>query len=203
MKLKSIFLPLLSVVMLAGLTGCARYRAKSLKSLTRSSHVKKNNISFSYQLFTVADCKKYFDRNVIRNGYQPIQITFVNNTDRYFNISKNSLSFDCVSTKEVAKSVHTNTVGRAVGFSVAGLFLWPFIIPAIVDGIGSAKSNKQLDADFAQKALSKTIITPHSKINGIVFVSTDMQFDEEFTLTVSDLSGNQFVLSTENAELAV
>ena len=90
--------------------------------------------------------------------------------------------------------------GLPIAYSSA---VWPFIIPAIVDGIGSAKSNKQLDADFAQKALSITIITPHCKIYGIVFVSTDMQFDEEFTLTVSDLSGNQFVLSTENAELAV
>ena len=203
MKTKSAFLPILSILTLAGLSGCAKYRVQSLKPLIKKAQLEKNSISFSYKLFNRAECIKYLDRNVIQKGYQPIQITFVNNTNRYFTISEQSLSFECVSAKEVAESVHTNTVGRAAGFGVAALIVWPFIIPAIVDGIGSAQANEQLDADFAAKALSKTVIAPYCKCNGLVFVSTDMQFDGEFTLTISDLNGKQFILSTEQPSLKI
>lgn len=202
MKLKSIALNMLSIVLLISLSGCARYRAKSLKSITKSS-TKAEAVSFSYRIFSPADCQKYLGRNVIRKGYQPIQITFVNNTDRYFNISKRGLSFDYASTKEVLRVLHFNTTGRAVGYGILGLFLWPFIIPAIVDGIGSAKANKQMDADFADKILTKQIVEPHTTVNGIVFVDADSEFDEDFTFTVSDINHNQYTLSTTNPEATV
>lgn len=202
MKFKSFALNMLNIAILVGLSGCARYRAKSLKSITKAS-AKAQTISFSYRIFTPADCQKYLGRNVIRKGYQPIQITFVNNTDRYFNISKRGLSFEYNSTEEVLGALHFNTTGRAVGYGILGLFLWPFIIPAIVDGIGAAKANKQMDADFANKILVKQIVEPHSTVNGIVFVDADSEFDEDFTFTVSDINHNQYVLSTTQPEATV
>ncbi len=203
MKTQSLLLPMLTVFALGGLSGCAKYRIRSLKPLIRKANSEKNSISFSYKVFNRAECLHYLNRNVIKNGYQPIQITFVNNTNRYFTLSEQSLSFECINVKEVAESVHTNTVGRAAGFGVAALIVWPLIIPAIVDGIGSAQANEQLDADFAAKALSKTVVAPYCKCNSIVFVPTDMQFDGEFTLTISDLNGKQFILSTEQPTLKV
>lgn len=203
MKLKNIFLYALSCAILMGFTGCAKYRARSLKTLTKSSRAEENSIAFSYKKFSVSDCKRYLGRNTIAKGYQPIQITFTNNTNRYLSISKKSLSLDCVSVKEVAKRVHTNTVGRAVGYSVAGLFVWPFFIPAIVDGIGSAKANEQLDADFAEKALYKQIVQPYTTINGIVFIACEDDFDENFTVTVSDQKNNHFILSPDKPKLRI
>jgi hypothetical protein len=102
----------------------------------------------------------------------------------------------------VATRVHTNTVGRAVGYSVAGLFIWPFIIPAIVDGIGSAEANEQLDADFAQKALRSQTVKPHATANGVIFVSCDDDCDD-FTLTVTDQSNQRFVLSPITPKLKI
>jgi hypothetical protein len=203
MKLKNISLNLLSAILLVGLTGCAKYHVKGLKTLSKNAHVKQQSISFSYRTFSASDCRKYLGRNMIRKGYQPIQITFINNTDRYFVISKRGLSFDCVRTKAVARSMHFNTTGRVVGYSILGLFIWPFIIPAIVDGIGAAKANKTMDADFTEKALSKQVVEPHTTVNGIVFVDADAGFDDEFTFTVSDINHNQYVLSTEKPEVAV
>lgn len=203
MNLKSIALQALSLLMLFGLTGCAKYRATSLKSLTVRSQTKKSSISFSHKVFSASDCRRYLGRNVIRKRYQPIQITFTNNTDQYFTLSKHSLSFDCVSTKEVAKSVRFNTVGRVVGYSILGIFLWPFIIPAIVDGIGSAKANKEIEADFTAKALSKMVVEPHSKVSGIVFIPADADLDENFTLTVSDLEHKPYTLSVESPEMII
>jgi len=203
MNLKSLSLRLLSIILLFGLSGCARYRVKGLKTLTKNAQVKQQSISFSYRIFTMADCRKYLGRNAILRGYQPVQITFVNNSDKYFVVSKRGLSFDCERTKTVAKQLHFNTNARIVGYSILGLFLWPFIIPAVVDGIGSSKANKQMDADFATKALVKQVVEPHTTINGIVFVDADAPFDEEFTFAVSDINHNQYVLSTTKSAVVV
>jgi hypothetical protein len=203
MKLKNISLNLLCVTLLLGLTGCAKYRVNGLRTLSKNAHVKQQSISFSYRTFSVSDCRKYLGRNTIRKGYQPIQITFVNNSDRYFVISKRGLSFECVRTKTVAKSMHFNTAGRVVGYTILGLFLWPFLIPAVVDGIGAAKANKTMDADFAEKTLSKQIVEPYTTVNGIVFVDADTEFEDEFTFTVSDINHNQYLLSTEKPEVAL
>lgn len=60
-----------------------------------------------------------------------------------------------------------------------------------------------MDADFADKVLSKEIVEPHTTVNGIVFVDADGEFDEEFTFTVSDINHNQYVLSTTQPEATV
>ncbi len=203
MELRNIALYALSCVILVGLSGCARYKVKPLKMLARASKTEESSISFDYELFSVSDCKKYLDRNPIKKGYQPIQIAFTNNTNRHFSISKKSFSIACIDAQEVAETVHTNTVGRAVGYGVAGFFVWPFIIPAIVDGIGSAKANEQLDDDFMRKELRSQTIKPHTTINGLIFVSCDDDIDETFTLTVTDQKGNSFVLSLDKPKLKI
>lgn len=198
-----IVLPILSILVLIGLSGCAKYQVQRLRPLGKNKQAAQQNISFSYRMFTITDCRKYLGKNAIKKGYQPIQITFVNNSDHYFMISKRSLSFPCISTKEVAKKLHFNTAARATGYGVLGLFLWPFIVPAIVDGIGSAKANKKMDADFSAKALSKQVVEPHTTVSGIVFVDANIDFDEKFTFTVSDIAHTQYVLSTLTPEVVI
>lgn len=203
MNLRNIVLYLLSCAILVGLSGCARYKAKPLKTLARASRTEASSISFDYELFSISDCKKYLDRNPIKNGYQPIQITFTNNTNCSFNISKKSLSVACIDAQEVAETVHTDTVARAVGYGVVGVFIWPFIIPAIVDGIGSAKANEQLDDDFMRKELRSQTVKPHTTINGLIFISCYDDIDENFTLTVTDQKSNSFVLSPDKPKLKI
>lgn len=179
-----------------GLAGCAHYKAKPLKMLTQRTQTAEQSISFTHRIFNAYDCKKYLDRNTLAQGYQPIQITLTNNTDRNLSISTKNFSLDCINPQSVATSVHTNTAARAVGYGVTGLFIWPFIIPAIVDGIGSHKANEQLDIDFAHKALRVETIKPHTTINGLIFISTD-EWNDDFALHVTDEATNEiFALST-------
>jgi hypothetical protein len=77
-----------------------------------------------------------------------------------------------VPPEEVAQKAHRSTLGRAAGYGVAALFLWPLAIPAVVDGVKSSKANTQMDIDFAAKRLQDTVIQPFTTINGIIFVPT-------------------------------
>lgn len=194
MKLYNASIYLLIAATLVGLSGCARYKAQPLKTLMRRPKADQS-LSFEYKAFTTRECVRYLGRNVLAQGYQPIQITFTNNTDRYIRISPKNFSFASITPQEVAQRVHTNTAGRAIGYGVAGLFIWPFLIPAVVDSIGSAEANEQLDADFSYKALRSQTIKPYSSANGIIFAASD-DFDESFTFTVIDQESNQRFMLT-------
>jgi hypothetical protein len=197
-SIKTIFS--LSCVMLLGLSGCAHYKAQSLNRFKKNIILKqeKQMVSFAYDLFNTNDCKRYLDRNVIAKGYQPIHIMITNYSNRYLELSLDHISLPLVKQQEVARFVHTSTAKRVIIYGVIGLFIWPFLIPAVVDGIGSEKANQRLDADFARKALRSQVIAPYGSVNGLVFVDTH-DFDENFTITLIDRDSREcFVLGAMN-----
>lgn len=188
------------------MVGCARYSSQPITHLTTlgSSNRQDQVVSFAYNKFSLDDCKRYLDRNVLSKGYQPVLLTLSNDTNRYLTFSKSNLSLPSVSALEVAQKVHTSTIARVAAYGIPGvLFLWPLVIPAVVDGIGSSKANEKLDMDFLRKELSDQVLAPYSKASGIVFVPRE-KFNNDFKLKFVDLEHNdQFVLSTSNPMLKV
>jgi len=206
MRIKLFLVPNLCIVFLIGLSGCAHYRAKQLNKLSNNSIAYEKDeqfISLDYRIFKKRDCRKYLDRNVLSKGYQPIQITFTNNSSRQLELSMERFSLPLVPIEEVADTVHTNTTRRAVGYCLAGLVFWPFAISAVVDGVGSSNANKKLDRDFDNKQLHNKIVEPFSSVNGLIFVQKE-DFDEDFSLTIIDKKNNdKFVLSTATRRLNI
>ena len=160
-------------------------------------------VALGHHALTENECKCYLGRNVIKKGIQPVLITISNNTNKHFILSKENLSLACERIDAVAKKVHTSTVGRAVGYGIAGIFIWPFIIPAIVDGIRSSEANHELDSDYTYKALSDQIIAPDSTVSGLVFVPM-IEYTENFSWTLIDQdSGDRFVLKSNRNEITI
>ncbi len=198
--MKNKIVVLISIITLIGLSGCARYKAQPLPRLTQTlSQNSRQGVSFAHHIFTKEDCKRYLDRDVLKEGYQPIHITLTNNTNRPLMFSLGNISLPTVPADEVAQKVYTDTTARAVSYGVAGIFIWPFLIPAVVDGVGSAKANEQLEGDFFRKTLCDQMVQPSSTINGLIFVPVK-QFDPCFSLTMkSPESMNRYVLSTQQS----
>ena len=131
------------------------------------------------------DCKRYFDRDIIDKGFQPVQMTIINNSDKYLLFSTQGVSLPVCSPQEVADKCHTSTVGRATGYGVAGLIVWPLLIPAVVDGVSSSQANTKLDSDFGQKGMEQTVINPYSTHNGIIFFTKD-DYQDSFNVRLVD-----------------
>lgn len=175
-------------------TGCASYKASSLSSLyhdefqapTESS----SQVVVKSKVFSREDCKRYLDRDVISEGYQPVQVSILNNTDRRYYFSTDKISVPVAKPQEVAETVHTSTVVRAVGYGVGALFVWPLLIPAIVDGIGSAEANTALDSDFAMKSAKDQTIQPYSRLNTLLFIPVD-GYKDSFSITLVDEKNNE------------
>ncbi len=203
--MKKIFKIIIPVVVVFLLGGCAKYRVQPLNRLMATSfNNDEQSISFAYKVFNLNDCKRFLDRNVLAKGYQPIQITIVNNSNKYINFSRSGFSLPFVSAEEISKKVHTSTLGRAAGYGVVSLFvLWPLIIPAIVDGVKSSSANSKLDEDFIRKELSDQIISPFTSINGLIFVSKE-EFTSEFRITLIDSrNSKKLELSTSNSIMKI
>lgn len=202
--LQSSLLGLGIIVSALSLSSCAKYKAQPLNKLaTFTTHEKGHSVAFAHKTLNKAECKRYLDRDVLSKGYQPVQVTISNNTDRHLNFTQANISMDCVSATYVGQKVHTSTVARATSYGVGALFLWPLAIPAVVDGVGSAKANDRLDEDFSRKELCDQIINPFTTINGLIFVPVE-KFDHEFSITLVDTKNhNKFVLSTGNPYLKI
>jgi hypothetical protein len=189
MKIKAF--PRIAIVSaLVLLSGCASYRASSLDSLSgamiQSSSSKTNEqIMVSAKAFDPMDCKHYLGRNVLREGYQPVQLFIQNNSDKNYIVSLDRLSLPHAYPEQVAKTVHTSTMARVLGYGIPGVLIaWPLIIPAVLDGIKSSEANDALDMDFHIKsARQEQIVAPRSYFNKLVFVDKNL-YQPDFTLTL-------------------
>jgi hypothetical protein len=179
------------------LSGCASYHAASLNGLSSevftqsSTSASKAGIVIAAKALNKLECKRYFDRDVLKKGYQPVQLYIQNNSDMSYSFSLNRISLPCARSEEVAEKVHTSTIGRILGYGIPGLIIaWPLVIPAVVDGIKSSEANELLDNDFASKTARDQIILPHSCLNKIVFVPI-AEYQPSFTITIMDQESNQ------------
>lgn len=185
------------------LPSCARYKSKALRSLPTTTPIEKQTLSFTYQVYDAQDCATYLDRNVIKKGYQPIHITIYNNSAHTLHFCPTNITLPCVPVEEVAHSVHTSSISRAVGYGIPGLFIWPLLVPAIVDSVKSEKANKKLDSDFARKTLRAQIIRPHDTINGLIFVDSE-NFTENFSMMLENKTLNRvYTLSTLKSSIKI
>lgn len=155
------------------LVSCANYEASMLLPLAVQEAVQANKhpeILVSCKVFGIEDSLNYLGRDVISEGYIPIHMTIRNNSNDPMYLNPGNFSIPLAPVNEVANKVHTSTAGRVAGWGIPGLFIWPFLVPAIYDGIKSREANAALDADYLAKAIKEQTIQPHSHFNGIVFV---------------------------------
>jgi hypothetical protein len=76
---------------------------------------------------------------------------------------------------------------------VLGLFIWPFLIPAVVDGVGSAQANQKMEDDYAYKEIKDERIQPNGLLNGVVFVDK-MKEGEELVIRLRNIDNNEIKL---------
>lgn len=175
------------------LTSCASYHASPLcnpsPNLIQMSS-KDDELLIVSQAFSKNDCYRFLDRDVLSEGYQPVQIYIQNDSNKSYLFSLNRISLPTARPEEVAETVHTSTVGRAAGYGAGALIFWPLAIPAVVDGVKSANANKALDSDFAAKAAKDQMIPPHSRFNAIIFVPVN-GYQRSYSITLMDQDTNQ------------
>lgn len=172
---------------MSSMTTYARYKSAPLqKPYIAADTSKQGSVVWDYKVFTSKDCKRYLNNSsLIRKGFQPIQITILNNSNQSVKFSLDGLNMPIISADLVASSLHRNSVARGLGFGIPGLlFYWPLIIPAFVQGLGADEFNSAMDYDFLRKSLTDQVVAPYMTVSGIVFVPTQ-EFKQNLQVTLS------------------
>ena len=185
--------------MLILLSGCASYHASSLSMLPEESGIESTQSSkvlVSWKAFDKKECKTYLGRDVLSEGFVPVQFTIRNNSNDPMYLSPSNFNKPLSPVNQVANTVHTNTSGRVAAWGVGGLFFFPLLVPAFVDGIKSLHANEALDADYEGKALKEQTIQPHSSFNGVVFIPKESA-GEKIEMFLVNLTTNEKVAFSE------
>ena len=154
------------VLLLVGclvLSGCATYSAGRLPSSDVSSFKDmqdQDGLRVAVEFFDARASKQVFGVGKVYELYQPVYIAIDNRTKNPYQFSKGtSINKRSVPSEEVAKNCGFSTVGRATTYGVAGLFIWPLLIPAVVDGVGSSQANQKMQADYTVSYTHLTLPT--------------------------------------------
>lgn len=129
-----------------------------------------------------------------------MQMTIRNESNEILYLSPENFNIALASVNEVANKVHTSTATRIVAWGVPGLFIWPFLIPAVYDGVKSSEANEALDADYRQKALKEQLIQPRSTYNAVVFIPKN-QVDQPIEMFLVNQKTHDKVVISKSAAL--
>lgn len=194
MKDKSIAFLLIGCLVLSG---CATYSAGRLPSsdvATLKNMQDQDGLRVGVKFFDARESKQVFGVGKVSELYQPVYIAIDNRTKNSYEFAKRtSINKQSVPSEEVAKNCGFNTAARATTYGVAGLFIWPLLIPAVVDGVGSAQANQKMESDYAYKEIKDDRIQPNGLLNGVIFVDK-MKEGEEFVIRLQNVANNEIKL---------
>ncbi len=188
----------LIVLLVSGglLFGCASYNTMSLPSAdvyAYSNRQAQKDITISVEFFDASKTQKIFKANLLKKGYQPVYIVIDNRSKETYLFNKSRISKTCYDASVIAEKCGFSTAGRATAYGVGGLFLWPLWIPAIVDGTGSARANREMQSDYAVKEIKNGRIQLNGLLSGIVFVDK-MANGEHFDIRLQNIETNEVLL---------
>jgi hypothetical protein len=158
------------------LSSCAKYKPQPLE-IPYAEPQKKQGLAIQASLLNEKKSKRIFGgRSPRAKGYFPIQLTISNTTPERYKLDAAYIGLDLVCAHHVAHKLEFNTAGRVLGWSIAGLLLPIFFIPAIVEGVNASKANKSIEYDFDERTISydsKLYIQPYGILNRIMFVDAE------------------------------
>lgn len=172
------------VSMLILLSSWNSYELSAFAPVTASEE---HGVFITSKAYTPEESKKYLDRDLQSRGYQPVQVTIQNNTADTFLYNEESVSLPSASPGKIALKVSKSALPRAIGYKVAGMLFWPFMIPGTIDTIRTFKAHKLMKKDYKARAIKEEAISPYSTVHRMIYVPMD-EFKETFTIELTDFS---------------
>jgi hypothetical protein len=187
-------------------TGFDRHQLHPLKPLPAeflpSFALESANVIVVARAMTAEDSQKNFGHDLISRNVQPVHLTIQNNTSNEYSLCPSSVDLPRVSASKIAFKVTKSAIPRAIGYKIASLLFWPFIIPSTIDSIRVLTHHKKLKKDLLAKSMKEEVVASYSTFNRVLFVPKD-KFKESFKVTLIDiesLQATEFQTTVEKAE---
>ena len=135
---------------------------------------------------TPNESKRSFGHDLISRGIQPLHLTIQNNTSDEYSLCPSSVDLPRVEARKFALKVTQSALPRSIGYKVASLFFWPFMIPGTIDSIRVFTHHKKLKKDLKAKSMRDEVVAPYSTYNRVLFVPQN-EFQSNFKVTLIEL----------------
>jgi hypothetical protein len=130
-------------------------------------------VAIFYKFYSAQESSRLLSRDLLRMGYQPIQISIYNDTDQTWQLAPDQVSLPSVSGNKIAKKIFKKGLWRSLIYKVGGLFFWPLMVPGVVDNIHTVISYRGAKKSLTAKGLSEELIAPYSTVHRVLYVPLD------------------------------
>ena len=181
-SLNSLALLTVSIVLLATLPNCAKYKPRPLSTPRGIVH-EKEGVEVAKQALSEEDSKRYFDRRFVVRGYQPIQLHISNNSNKTYYLDANNIKLPLEPVRIVSRKLHRDIGWKATKYFVIGGPFW-----AAIEGFRSHEVNKEIDNDLLDRSIDENDIIkikPYGVVNRVMFVS-NTNYVSKFELSLID-----------------
>ncbi|MBS0615582.1 MAG: hypothetical protein JSR58_03400 [Verrucomicrobia bacterium] len=151
---------------------------------------KGQGLELAAKVYSSEDSKEYLHRDLIAQGFIPVEVSINNNTGKSYAISGASVPMSCATPSQVAWSITKKSLPRSIGLKIASFFFWPFMIPSTIDSIHGYKSHRSMVKDLTAKTLKEKdeVIPPYAAVKRIIYVKKD-SMRNDFSFSLQEVGG--------------
>lgn len=146
---------------------------------------KRDGIELRVKRLSGPESHRQFGRDLVDFGYQPIEITILNDSTDQLLIRASSIDLQHVSAKRVCEDTERSVLGLLSGPAyLAVFFAWPVLAPVIGVGVWLSGCNKSVKTKIREKFFGgdKVVeLLPYEQLSRYVFVPTNTS-TERFNL---------------------
>lgn len=182
------------------LSGCAHYKSRPFKQVGRDGRMPSligqvdDKVLVHAHALSKTEVSHYFGSRVAsRKKATPVLLTVNNPTKKVLVLDAWDIGLHLRHVDDVLRDVKYNAAQRIITWSVLGLFIPLFFIPAVVDGVNSTEANQSMQQDFYDRVLSCDSyikIYPHSTMSRVMFVQ-DSSWQKAFDVKIADRKTGQ------------
>jgi hypothetical protein len=113
-----------------------------------------------------------FIKDLRSNGYILLEIEVRNQTNKAYDLSKESISLPQATTKDIAWSFTKKSIPRSIGLKIASFFFWPMMIPSSIDTLVTHRNHRSLKYDLKVKTLKAEgeTLLPYTAAKRFIFI---------------------------------
>jgi len=138
--------------------------------------------------------KEYLTKDLNARGIQPVKLWIDNRSSHELLLAMKDVSLPQVSAGVAAMRVAASGLPRSIGYQIAGMIFWPFMIPGTINSLRSMATHSTFKHDLKAHCVKPVaeVIPPYAKVERMVLVP-EKKFSTPFTVTFKDKETNETI----------
>jgi hypothetical protein len=157
-------------------SGCVSYRPRPIEEVpfrSRALTQAEDDLTVTVAVPSRDEAEKIFGVRLYDKGIQPVWLQIENQSRKPHLLLLAGMDPNYYPPAEAAFASRFSTTGRLASYGILTIIFFPFIVPGLIELWSASSANAKMDADFAEKALPRTLLEGGQSVAGFVFTDKD------------------------------